>query len=63
VATTEGASGMTRKTLIVTPVQVRAAKLIMKIDARRGRGSSRAVRAIANAKPVRSRVQTPPSSS
>jgi hypothetical protein len=54
---------MTRKTLIVTPVQVRAAKLIMKIDARRGRGSSRAVRAIANAKPVRSRVQTPPSSS
>ncbi|MDQ1698188.1 MAG: hypothetical protein QOG34_51, partial [Frankiaceae bacterium] len=30
---------MAKKTVIVTPVQVRAAKLLMKIDAKRGRES------------------------
>ena len=40
---------MAKKTLVVTPVQVRAAKLIMKIDARLGRESTPAIQAIANA--------------
>jgi hypothetical protein len=44
---------MPKKTLVVTPVQVRAAKLLMKIDARRGRETAKAVRAIANARPLR----------
>lgn len=44
---------MAKKTVIVTPVQVRAAKLLMKIDAKRGRESHPAVRAIANARRLR----------
>jgi hypothetical protein len=63
VATIERASDVANKTLIVTPAQVRAAKLIMKIDARRGRESTRAVRAIANATPLRGRAQASGASS
>jgi hypothetical protein len=51
--TTRRAEDVPKKTLIVTPVQVRAAKLIMKIDARRGRESRPAIKAIANARRLR----------
>ena len=43
---------MEDETIAVTPMQVRGARLRMKVDALRGEESSPAIKAMANARPV-----------